>query len=95
MIPLDRLELTDRVAARLMTLVMLASVGIPVGRTFLQRFSMVPIACGIWDLCYYLPEGPYRMVWTSDILFLIPVPWVALILAPTVNGPGRVCLDRP
>jgi hypothetical protein len=96
-IPRDRLERADPTAARLMkievlreaaTLVMLSAVGLAAGRTFLQRFSAFLIAFGVWDLCYYLflkvllgwPES----LWTWDILFLIPVPWAAPVLAPAI-----------
>ena len=97
MIPMDRLERADPATARLMkievlreaaTLVMLAGVGRAAGRTFIQRLSLLLIAFGIWDLCYYVflkvllgwPES----LWTWDILFLIPVPWAAPVLAPAI-----------
>jgi hypothetical protein len=43
---------------------------------------------GIWDLSYYLSlklliDWP-ASAWTWDILFLIPVPWAAPVLAPTI-----------
>jgi hypothetical protein len=97
MIPFERLERADPVAARLMkievireaaTLVLLAGVGLAAGRTFLQRFSAFLVAFAIWDLSYYLflelLLGWPASVWTWDILFLIPVPWVAPVLAPAV-----------
>jgi hypothetical protein len=95
LIPLDRLILEDPTAARLMrvevlreaaTLVMLAGVGLAVGRSFIGRFAGFIAGFGVWDLTYYLflrlligwPES----VWTWDLLFLIPVPWAAPVLAP-------------
>jgi hypothetical protein len=97
MISIARLDEADPVAARLMrvetlreaaTLLMLAGVGLASGRTFLQRFSAFLIAFGTWDLCYYLflkiLLGWPASVWTWDVLFLIPVPWAAPVLAPAV-----------
>ena len=68
------------------TLLMLLSVGILAGRTAVQRFSFAIYSFAVWDLCYYLflkllldwPES----LFTWDILFLIPVPWVGPVLAP-------------
>jgi hypothetical protein len=103
LIPIDRLERADPVAARLMkievlreaaTLVMLAGVGLSAGRTFIQRFSAFLIAFGVWDLCYYLflklLLGWPASVWTWDILFLIPVPWAAPVLAPAIVAASMV-----
>ncbi len=103
LIPMDRLERSDPVAARLMkievlreamTLLMLAGVGLAAGRTFIQRFSAFLIAFGVWDLCYYLflrlLIGWPASVWTWDILFLIPVPWAAPVLAPAIVAASMV-----
>ena len=97
MIPLERLEEADPAAARLMrievareaaTLILLMGVGLAAGRTFLQRFSSFLVAFAIWDLSYYLflsvLLGWPKSVWTWDILFLIPVPWAAPVLAPVI-----------
>jgi hypothetical protein len=91
----DWLERADPAAARLMrievwregaTLVLLAGVGLAAGRTFLQRFAAFLVAFGVWDLGYYaslnLLLGWPASVWTWDVLFLIPVPWAAPVLAP-------------
>lgn len=97
MVPFDRLANDDPTAARLMgvevlreaaTMVMLAGVGLAVGRSFIGRFSAFVAGFGVWDLTYYLflrlligwPES----VWTWDVLFLIPVPWAAPVLAPAL-----------
>ncbi len=68
------------------TLLMLLGVGVLAGRTAVQRFSFAIYSFAVWDLCYYLflklllnwPES----LFTWDILFLIPVPWVGPVLAP-------------
>lgn len=103
LIPMDRLECADRVAARLMrievlreaaTLAMLAGVGLAAGRTFIQRFSAFLLAFGVWDLCYYvflnLLIGWPASLWTWDILFLIPVPWAAPVLAPAIVAASMI-----
>ncbi len=97
MIPFDRLAKDDPTAARLMgvevlreaaTLVMLAGVGLAAGRTFIGRFSAFIVGFGVWDLTYYLflklLIGWPASVWTWDVLFLIPVPWAAPVLAPAL-----------
>jgi hypothetical protein len=97
MIPFDRLVEDDPVAARLMeievlreaaTLALLAGVGLAAGRSFLGRFSAFVVGFGVWDLTYYLflklLIGWPASVWTWDVLFLIPVPWAAPVLAPAL-----------
>ena len=68
------------------TLVMLVTVGWLAGRSGLERFSWVAIAFGIWDLGYYfflwVFSGWPTSFKTFDLLFLIPVPWVAPVWAP-------------
>ena len=86
------------------TMVMLASVaGLAAGgrELWLPCFA---IAFGTWDLFYYLflrllIDWPSSiMAW--DILFLIPVPWAAPVLGPsivslTIIGAGLLALARP
>ncbi len=68
------------------TLVMLVAVGWLAGRCGIERFAWVAVAFGIWDIGYYFflwifigwPTG----LGTYDLLFLIPVPWVAPVWAP-------------
>jgi hypothetical protein len=70
------------------TLVMLATVSLAAGRVRYERFAYFLLCFGIWDIFYYLslkilldwPSSP--MTW--DILFLIPVVWVAPVLAPVI-----------
>jgi hypothetical protein len=97
MIPLDRLASDNPPAARLMqvevlreaaTLVMLAGVGLATGRSFIGRFSAFLVGFGVWDLTYYLflklVIGWPASMFTWDVLFLIPVPWTAPVLAPSL-----------
>jgi hypothetical protein len=68
------------------TLVMLAAVAWISGRDRWERFLHFCFTFGVWDILYYvflwvfLRWPPSLLTW--DILFLIPVPWVAPVLAP-------------
>ncbi|HEV8263801.1 MAG TPA: hypothetical protein VGQ06_02545 [Gemmatimonadales bacterium] len=75
------------------TLVMLLAVAILAGRGRWERFLYFSLAFGIWDICYYvwlwvfIAWPPSLLTW--DVLFLIPVPWLAPVLAPVIVS---VCL---
>ncbi|MEG8946336.1 hypothetical protein [Rosettibacter firmus] len=68
------------------TIVMLLSIGILCGKFFIERFFYFIFCFGVWDIFYYVwlklflnwPES----LMTDDILFLIPVPWIAPVYAP-------------
>jgi hypothetical protein len=68
------------------TLLMLLAVGWLAGSTWFERLAWTAVAFGAWDIGYYAwlwvlagwPPSPA----TWDILFLVPVPWVAPVLAP-------------
>jgi len=70
------------------TIIMLAAVACLSGKNNWQKFSFFMIAFGIWDIFYYVwlwvmvkwPES--LMTW--DILFLIPLPWVAPVITPVL-----------
>jgi hypothetical protein len=86
------------------TIVMLAAAAMLVAgerSLWLPAFS---IAFGVWDLSFYL----FLKLWihwpasllTWDLLFLLPVPWAAPVLAPvivsmTIAGCGLTALWRP
>lgn len=70
------------------TVIMLIGAGIMAGRDRFTRFAYFIMAFAIWDLCYYiflyvLIQWP-QSLFTWDILFLIPVPWVGPVLAPCI-----------
>src|SRR5712692_9916279 len=81
------------------TIVMLATVGIAAGRTKVGKFAYFLYLFGVWDIFYYIwlkvfLDWPASLL-TWDVLFLIPVPWVGLVLAPvtvalTMLGMGLV-----
>ena len=68
------------------TLVMIATLGTVAGRTWRRRAGYAAIAFGAWDICYYvflrLISGWPRTLLDWDVLFLLPLPWWAPVLAP-------------
>lgn len=78
------------------TIVMLITIGVIAGRNFIERFSYFLFCFGIWDIFYYIflkqtlnwPES--LLAW--DILFLIPVPWIAPVLAPVLVATTMVII---
>ncbi len=75
------------------TLVMLVAVAVLAGRDRWERFLYFSLTFGLWDICYYvwlwvfIGWPPSLLTW--DVLFLIPVPWLAPVLAPLIVS---VCL---
>jgi hypothetical protein len=83
------------------TLGMLATFGIAAGRGRAGKLAFFLFAFGVWDIFYYLwlkllldwPDS----LFTWDVLFLIPVPWIGPVLAPvsvacTMIGMGLALL---
>ena len=76
---------TGREAA---TLLMLWLVARMAAKSFKEQFALFIYTFAVWDIFYYIwlevllgwPQG----VWDWDILFLIPVPWIAPWLAPAI-----------
>jgi hypothetical protein len=68
------------------TLVMIATVGVLAGRTWLERLAWSAVVFGIWDIGYYawlhVFSGWPPSLGTLDLLFLLPVPWVGPIWSP-------------
>jgi hypothetical protein len=68
------------------TLVMLGTLGMLAGRTWLRRVGYAAVAFGAWDIFYYvflrLISGWPRTLLDWDILFLLPLPWWGPVLAP-------------
>ena len=77
-----RIEITREAA----TIVMLAVIAILAGNTWVERGVFFLWTFAFWDLFYYL--SLYILVgWpptlkTIDVLFLIPVPWIAPVWFP-------------
>ena len=68
------------------TLVMIASVGIIAGRSWLERLAWSAVVFGMWDIGYYawlrVFSGWPPTLGTPDLLFLLPVPWVGPVWSP-------------
>jgi len=68
------------------TIVMLATVSMAAGRTRVGKLAYFLYLFGTWDIFYYVwlkvfLDWPASLV-TWDVLFLIPVPWVAQVWYP-------------
>ena len=76
------------------TIVMLLAVGALAGRDTWERFLWFSGAFGVWDIFYYIwlrvLIGWPVSVLSWDVLFLIPVPWTAPVLAPVIISCGLV-----
>lgn len=84
MLTLVKIELGREAA----TLIMLAAVAGAAARGAKTRLGAFLLAFGVWDLSFYLwlraliGWPPSLLTW--DILFLLPVPWAAPVLAPVI-----------
>ena len=80
--------LTIEIGREAATLIMLAAVALAVSNHVGPWVAAFAIAFGAWDLTFYVflrillgwPASPL----TWDILFLLPVPWVGPVLAPSL-----------
>jgi hypothetical protein len=94
LLPLDRLSpallalVKIELPREAATLIMLAAVAFAVSRDPHRRLGAFLLAFGVWDLTFYLwlrvllGWPPSLLTW--DILFLLPVPWAAPVLAPVI-----------
>lgn len=77
-----RIELIRQTSA----LIILAAAAILAGRIFWERVGWFLVAFGLWDIFFYvwlkLTLGWPMSLFESDVLFLIPVPWVGPVIAP-------------
>lgn len=82
---------TGREAA---TMLMLAAIALATAKNFGQWGAAFVIAFGVWDITFYLflklLLGWPSSLRTWDILFLIPVPWVAPVLAPMLVAAAMI-----
>lgn len=78
------------------TIIMLAGVGILAGKNGAQRFVFFLYAFAIWDIFYYVflyvLLGWPQSLFTWDILFLIPVPWVGPVICPCLVSLAMIAL---
>src|SRR5437762_3119126 len=70
------------------TLVMLITVAVLAGRNAWEGLLYFALAFGMWDIFYYVWLWVFigwpPSVFTWDVLFLIPVPWLGPVLAPLI-----------
>ncbi len=68
------------------TVVMIVAVGSLAGRSPLERLAWAAVVFGAWDIGYYgwlfVFSGWPPSLGTTDLLFLIPVPWAGPIWSP-------------
>lgn len=78
------------------TIAMLIAVALVAAKGIYQRFSVFLFAFGVWDIFYYVALkfllGWPPSLFTWDILFLIPVAWVAPVLAPAICALTMIAL---
>ncbi len=68
------------------TIIMLGTVAYLFGRNKREKWAGFLISFGVWDIFYYV----FLYLWikwppsllTQDVLFLIPLPWVAPVIVP-------------
>jgi hypothetical protein len=96
-------RLTIEIGREAATIIMLAAFGMVAGRNFNQRMAAFAIAFGLWDISFYaflkLMIGWPQSLFTWDILFLLPLPWVGPVITPvlvsiTLIGGGLFSLFR-
>ncbi len=76
------------------TIIMLISAAYLFGANLREKFAGFLISFGVWDIFYYC----FLYVWlrwptdilTWDVLFLIPLPWVAPVLVPVLVSLGMI-----
>lgn len=68
------------------TIIMLATLGLAVGMNWRERLAFFLLPFAFWDISYYiflrLLTGWPQSLLTLDVLFLLPVPWVAPVIVP-------------
>jgi len=101
---IDAALLRTEIVREAATLVLLLAVACATVRGALRRFALFAFCFGVWDLVYYgalkaFLDWPGSLLdW--DVLFLIPVPWTAPVLAPVLVSlalvaAGAVILREP
>src|SRR5256714_6622922 len=80
--------LAIEVAREAATLVMLIAVAVVASRNAWEGLLYFALAFGLWDIFYYVWLWVFigwpPSLFTWDVLFLIPVPWLVSVLAPLI-----------
>jgi hypothetical protein len=84
--PEQQKTLSVEIGREAATLLMLAAIALAVASNARQWTAAFAIAFGVWDIAFYAGLkallGWPSSLFTWDILFLIPVPWVGPVIAP-------------
>jgi hypothetical protein len=78
------------------TIIMLVGAGVMAGKRAATRFAYFIYCFAIWDIFYYiflkvLLDWPASL-FTWDLRFLVPVPWVGPVIAPVIVSCGLIVL---
>lgn len=86
--PIPPLILGTEMGREAATLAMLAAAALAPGGRALLKLARFLFCFGLWDIFYYVGLktllGWPPSLFTWDVLFLIPVPWSAPVLAPAL-----------
>jgi hypothetical protein len=96
LIPISRDIATTEFWREAATIIMLVGAGVMSGKNTTQRFIFFLYSFAVWDIFYYvflkvLLDWP-ESLFTWDILFLIPVPWVGPVIAPCIVSLSMILL---
>ena len=88
LVSMNQLLSVTELIRELATVLMLLAVGMIAGKNPLQRFACFAYCFGIWDIFYYvflkLLLGWPESIFSWDLLFMLPVPWIGPVLAPVI-----------
>jgi hypothetical protein len=78
------------------TIIMLIAIGILAGKNASQRFVFFLYAFAVWDIFYYvflyvILSWPSSL-FTWDILFIIPFPWIGPVICPCLVSLTMIAL---
>lgn len=94
--PLQPLIIGTEIGREAATIFMLLAPAAMLATRRMQRFAWFLIAFGVWDIFYYVwlkvLLGWPGSLFAMDILFLVPVPWVGPVVAPSLVSVGIICL---
>lgn len=96
LVPITSIIAITEILREAATLIMLIGIGVLTGKNKAERFVCFLYSFAVWDIFYYvflklLLNWPASL-FTWDILFLLPVPWVGPVLAPCITSLSMILL---
>jgi len=92
--PQQRKVLFTEIGREAATIIMLSAVALAISTNLAQWAAAFVVAFGTWDIAFYfflkVLLGWPASLFTWDILFIIPVPWVAPEIAPILVSAAMV-----